>query len=184
MDKNNTYQKQRRDDDMQQWATADYVRRVSSSPRLKVREPVSPAALYNSRKPTILLVEDNVLIQKINRFYLLSLGCEVILANSGQEAIDLTHEKFDLVVLDIGLPDISGIEVAKHFRCSAYHAETPIIALTALSRDIIEPCFEVGMNEVVQKPLPIDEMYSLLYEYLPNYHSLLEDFWEQNQQKL
>ena len=182
MENNNTFRKNYKEDEMQQWATADYVRRVSTT-CLKVRDSASAGALYQVTKPKILLVEDNALIQKINRFYLLSLGCEVLLASSGQEAINQTGENFDLAVLDIGLPDISGIEVASHFRCSTQHSSTPIVALTALSRDIIEPCLEVGMNEVVQKPLPIREMYSILREYLPKYQRVLADHWEQNQQK-
>lgn len=181
MNKNNTMNRYQ-EDEMQQWATADYVRRVSTS-RLKVRDAGATTASYAAKKPIVLLVEDNVLIQKINRFYLLSLGCEVLLASSGSEAMKMADETFDLVVLDIGLPDVSGIEVAKHFRCSSNHANTPIIALTALSRDIIAPCYDVGMNEVVQKPLPIDEMYTILHEYLPKFHGLLEEYWEQNQQK-
>jgi CheY-like chemotaxis protein len=130
------------------------------------------------------LVEDNALIQKLNRFYLMSLGCEVRLASSGQMAIEMCSEGFDLVILDIGLPDMTGFEVAKRLRRSQYHTQTPIIALTALSFDIVPSAHAVGMDAVVQKPLLIDEMYSLLQQHLPSYGTLLEAYWDANQQRL
>lgn len=179
MDKNSVSRIDYAEEDIKQWAQADYARRSDyQTPVAMEQEVVSQV------KPIILLVEDNELIQKINRFYLLSLGCDVLLAKTGNDAINMLNECFDLVVLDIGLPDMSGIEVAKAIRQSESHGRTPIVALTALSRDIFTPCYAAGMNEVAQKPLPIEEMYSILHRFMPTHHEILEKYWHQNEQNL
>jgi len=179
MEEDSVAYEQYAEDEIQQWASADYARRAAN--HLQVRENIN-TAIETQTKPAILLVEDNELIQKINRFYLLSLGCEVLLAKTGKEALNYMRDHFDLVILDIGLPDMSGVDVAKDIRKSERHGRTPIVALTALSRDIFTPCYAAGMNEVTQKPLPIEEMYTILHRLLPNYQKVLEIYWMQNQQ--
>jgi CheY-like chemotaxis protein len=181
MEKNSVSYEKYAEDEIQQWASADYARRTNRPSDLEVYEQSKSQTTHT--KPIILLVEDNELIQKINRFYLLSLGCEVILAKTGREAIRMMHDNFDLVILDIGLPDISGIDVAKEIRKSERHGRTPIVALTALSRDIFTPCYAAGMNEVTQKPLPIEEMYTILHRLMPPHQKILENYWLQNRQK-
>ena len=103
--------------------------------------------------PKILLVEDTVQLQRINKHLLESMQCDVDLANTGQEAISLVSEDYDVVLLDIGLPDISGIDVCQQLRQSdAAYKNIPIIAVTA-DDEAKETCLAVGMNDFCLKPL-------------------------------
>lgn len=68
---------------------------------------------YFSTTPRILLVEDTPIIQKVNLHFLAQLGCEAELAGNGQEAITKLKQDYSLILLDIDLPDISGLQVAK-----------------------------------------------------------------------
>jgi len=78
----------------------------------------------------ILLVEDNLIAQRIGSFIINSFNDEVIIAATGAEAIKLAQEQlFDLIILDIGLPDIDGITIKETLRGTSN--STPIVGLTA-----------------------------------------------------
>lgn len=78
----------------------------------------------------ILLVEDNLIAQRIGSFIIKSAGDDVVVAGTGAEAIKLAREQlFNLIILDIGLPDIDGITIKETLR--ANNNNTPIIGLTA-----------------------------------------------------
>jgi two-component system aerobic respiration control sensor histidine kinase ArcB len=105
----------------------------------------------------ILLVEDNAVAAKVATLLLTRLGANVTPASTGKGAIEeATQKNYDLILLDIGLPDISGIEVAQKIR--AFEAEknrsTPIIALTAhVGKEEEQTYLDAGINEVLSKPL-------------------------------
>ncbi len=125
-------------------------------------------------KPKILLVEDDPLIQHIHMRFLELMNCEVIIANNGQQAIDFFAEKPALVLLDIGLPGMSGIEVCRILRHEEGEQRTPIIALTAFG-DIIEfECRAAGVDDFAVKPITSSELYNLLNRWLPHYHDTLK----------
>jgi two-component system aerobic respiration control sensor histidine kinase ArcB len=106
---------------------------------------------------SILLVEDNAVAAKVATLLLTRLGAKVTLAGTGKGAIEeATQKNYDLILLDIGLPDISGIEVAQKIR--EFEAEknksTPIIALTAhVGKEEEQTYLDAGINEVLSKPL-------------------------------
>jgi len=82
----------------------------------------------------VLIVEDNELNLKLYLYALRPLNAQILVARNGQEALDLIlSEKPDAVVLDIQLPGIGGLEVAKAVRANPDVAGTPIIAVTAYS---------------------------------------------------
>jgi CheY-like chemotaxis protein len=117
----------------------------------------------------ILVVED----AEINRFLVNSIlenwGCIVTETVNGLEAIDLlkTHE-FDLILMDIRMPVMDGIEASKHIRNELSLAEVPIIALTANAiQGEMERCQEAGMNDYLSKPYSQNELYKILLRYLP-----------------
>ncbi len=106
----------------------------------------------------VLLVEDNELVQKTTAFNLHSWGYgQVDIAGTGQDAIDkMFAQKYDLIYLDLGLPDISGQEVAKQVRKKpqSLNQDTLMVALTAhADKAIEEECKAVGINRVLLKPL-------------------------------
>ena len=116
----------------------------------------------------ILLVEDNPLNQKIVSFILNNRGHSIFVAQTGKEAI--THIKnttFDLIIMDLILPDINGLEVTKKIRKleQKENRKTPvrIIALTAntLENDR-EKCLQSGMNDYIEKPFNTEQFINLV----------------------
>lgn len=116
-----------------------------------------------SGKYKALLIEDNKIIQKIHKKYLEQLKYSVTLASTGVEALDyMRTDVFDLILMDIGLPDLNGFEVTMvHRTREKINAKRPafIIGLTAYSSEEIKHrCFEVGMDDVWVKPIRIEDM--------------------------
>jgi two-component system, OmpR family, aerobic respiration control sensor histidine kinase ArcB len=121
----------------------------------------------------ILLVEDDPLAQKIAKYIFEELGCQVEIATTGNLAVEKAKEhKYSLVLMDIGLPDISGYEAAKKIKASDKNVGkfTPIIALTAHA-DVQnkQQCFMSGMEDVLAKPIRPITARSLIEKY---YHNL------------
>lgn len=107
-------------------------------------------------EPKILLVEDNLINQRVTEHMLKELGCKITIASNGQEAINFFQEKqFDLILMDIGLPDMDGYEATKKIRSlEKPDEELPIIALTAYaSANDKQKCLDAGMNNVITKPI-------------------------------
>ena len=96
----------------------------------------------------ILLVEDNLLNQKIAKIMLEDLGCDVQVVSNGDEAIKLIEKNpCDLVFMDIGLPGKDGVAITKEIRKNPLHKSLPIIALTAhaLEQDI-QKCYQATIE--------------------------------------
>lgn len=103
-----------------------------------------------------LVVEDNLLIQRIHKRLLESLGCKVDIADSSQEALDLSQKNnYDIIFMDIGLPEISGVDVIKMIRHRKdASSKTYIVAVTGFSTDEEKKEFlEAGANDIAIKPM-------------------------------
>jgi two-component system, OmpR family, aerobic respiration control sensor histidine kinase ArcB len=102
----------------------------------------------------ILVVEDNATAALVVAGVLKRLGCVVDHAKTGNEAVEMAlNNSYDLIFMDIGLPDISGLTVTKKIRNFANdrNAQVPIVALTG-HVDKREVCTEVGMQDLILKP--------------------------------
>jgi len=103
----------------------------------------------------ILLVEDEL----INKFYMKRLlednNLFIETAENGQKAVDLAKiKKYDLILMDINMPVMSGIEAVQIIRAQSLNSQTPVIALTAHAmKDEIDKCREAGMDDFVTKPV-------------------------------
>jgi len=136
------------------------------------RETITPSlpAWQSSdkfNKINILVVEDDPIAQMSVRGTLEGKLCtNFALAKTGQEALNLiAKNKYDLIFMDLGLPDIIGTDVAKKIRET--DQETPIIALTAHDKpNIRDTCKSVGMNDFMVKPLDIIKAKTILQKYL------------------
>lgn len=106
----------------------------------------------------ILLVEDNLLNQKVIMFNLKKFKYNVVAVANGYDAIDTFKKNtFDLVLMDLMLPEMDGYQITQAFRKqekeTGVEKEVPIIAITANTLDNDrQRCFEVGMNEYLSKP--------------------------------
>jgi CheY-like chemotaxis protein len=110
---------------------------------------------------SILIVEDNQLNQRLMAKILEKAGFDFRIASNGKEALSMLREKdFGLILMDIRMPEMDGIEATWHIRNDDVYAndnKIPIIAVTA--HDDAEEkskCFQVGMNDYVTKPFNKD----------------------------
>ncbi|MGQ3889817.1 ATP-binding protein [Legionella sp. CNM-1927-20] len=127
--------------------------------------------LKNGDKPCILIVEDNAIALKTAETILKQASCQFQSAQNGARAIELFREyKFDLILLDIGLPDIYGNELTKIFRRieqEENQVSTPIIGLTAYSPANTEAVLlKAGMNKVITKPFRLAALNELLATFV------------------
>lgn len=126
----------------------------------------------SERPPRILMVEDNLIAQKVEQALMIALGCEVDTAESGEMAERLFEPgKYDIVLMDIGLQDTSGYIVAKKLREKEKDTEhhVPIIALTSYQADIVKyDCRDYFMNGVITKPLTKEQAQQIIDHYV--YH--------------
>ncbi len=135
-------------------ATAeDYL---STQPIKEVKEDSNG----NQLTADVLLVEDNMINQKVAMRLLEKAGCTVTVAVNGVEAIDqIQQASFDVVLMDCQMPVMDGLTATTKIR--EFDDNTPIIALTANAQDSDrEACMKVGMNDFVSKPFRPDTLLS------------------------
>lgn len=117
---------------------------------------------------TILYVEDNpgnrILIQRV----LMAEGYNIVFAENGTEAIEyITKNNFDMILMDINLPDIDGYTLTGKIRQYPNFADIPILALTAnVMKGDKEKSLEAGCNGYIQKPIDIDLLPGQIKQYL------------------
>jgi len=116
----------------------------------------------------ILVVEDNETNLYLIRFILEKNGYEVIEAKEGAAGVKLAiKEKPDLIIMDIQLPDINGLEATKRIRTSEADGDIPIIALTsfAMAGDR-EKALAAGCTAYIEKPINPDTFIAEIEKYL------------------
>jgi CheY-like chemotaxis protein len=118
----------------------------------------------------VLVVEDDVR----NVFALTSAlepkGMKVTIARNGREGLAALEKDpgIELVLMDVMMPEMDGLEATRAIRRQAKWAKLPIIALTAKAmKDDQERCLQAGANEYVPKPLDVDMLLSLLRMWIP-----------------
>ncbi|HAZ98870.1 MAG TPA: hybrid sensor histidine kinase/response regulator, partial [Halomonas sp.] len=107
---------------------------------------------------SLLLVEDNAVNRKVAVGLLSRLGCEVVCAESGRDALAMVQrQQVHLIFMDIQLPDIDGITVTQQLRAmGGWCSEVPIVAMTAGgAEDDRRRCLAAGMNDYITKPLSL-----------------------------
>ncbi|MCE3045436.1 response regulator [Legionella sp. 16cNR16C] len=119
----------------------------------------------------VLVVEDNVIAQTVAKSMLSALHCLVDIADTGRNALALWKANpYDLIFMDIGLPDLDGYEVTHAIRVQelAQKAHVPIIALTAHAGDENKKrCIDAGMNAVLTKPLTAKNCADMVNAFIP-----------------
>ncbi|RUR13892.1 PAS domain-containing sensor histidine kinase [Legionella sp. km772] len=141
-------------------------------PRVVIKESSAKNLKSSPKEESLhfLLVEDNVIALKVLESMLENQGHRFISATSGEEALELVKLNcFDLIITDIGLPGMSGTELANHIR----HEErsrncrpTPIVGLTGHAPESARPeCLNSGMNEVFRKPINSNSLQVMIEQY-------------------
>ena len=117
----------------------------------------------------ILLVEDNKVNQQIAISLLTEIGLNITVAENGLEALQkLQFDKFDLVLMDLQMPVMGGVEATRKIRAlPTDYADIPIVAMTAhAGKEHIDECLSVGMNAHSTKPIDLDELVHILTQWL------------------
>jgi two-component system sensor histidine kinase/response regulator len=113
----------------------------------------------------VLLVEDNIVNQKVAQRFLERLGCQVVVAGNGVECLtEWEQGGFDLVLMDVQMPIMDGYTATREIRDrEAGRRRTPIVALTANAMTgQLERCLEAGMDGLLTKPLAVDALQDVL----------------------
>lgn len=113
----------------------------------------------------VLLVEDNIVNQRVAQKLLERLGCRVTVVAEGIAALEtMRREAFDLVLMDCQIPDMDGLEITRRYRdCEQPAARLPIIALTAgEERDERSSCLSAGMDDFLGKPVSLEGLGFIL----------------------
>jgi CheY-like chemotaxis protein/anti-sigma regulatory factor (Ser/Thr protein kinase) len=128
-------------------------------------EPKYASGITTSKElGTILLAEDNLINSEMVSEYLLSRGYNVISAANGEEVLEKAIVSMPrLIVMDIQMPKMDGLEATRRLRSDPRFFSTPIIALTALAMPgDKERCLEAGVNEYLSKPVSLKLLVSII----------------------
>jgi CheY-like chemotaxis protein len=118
----------------------------------------------------ILLAEDNLINQKLVKKLLEKQGWQVTVANNGVEAVEwVGKDGFDLVLMDVQMPEMDGLEATKRIREQEKQTKKhiPIIALTAHAfEEDRKECLEIGMDAYTTKPIKVRELMGIIEQYV------------------
>jgi signal transduction histidine kinase/ActR/RegA family two-component response regulator len=117
---------------------------------------------------TVLVVEDNLVNQRLVEVILRKHGHEVVLAGSGREALEILESgvTFSVVLMDVQMPELDGLETTRLMRRDSRWQNLPVIAMTARAMEgDRESCLAAGMNAYVSKPIHATHLLSIVENF-------------------
>ncbi len=116
----------------------------------------------------ILLVEDNAINREVAIVLLASARLMVDTVENGREAVEKVRTAdYDLILMDVHMPEMDGLEAARMIRAMAGKADIPILAMTgAVYQGDRQACLEAGMNDFISKPINRQDMLSTIFKWL------------------
>jgi signal transduction histidine kinase len=114
----------------------------------------------------ILVAEDNKINQIVTKNLLNIIGYDCTIVENGFNALQMVKkEDFDLILMDLNMPYLNGTEATRRIR--EFNETTPIIALTAAElSEVQEECMEIGMNDIINKPLNKNDLKNIITKHL------------------
>jgi len=119
----------------------------------------------------ILVAEDNLINQKVLTGLLADSGIDIVIANDGQEALDILEKDDDflLILMDAHMPRVDGFEATRQIRANPKYSHILVVALSGdTAADDIKKMTEAGMQEQLEKPLRMETLYDVIYAYSGN----------------
>jgi two-component system sensor histidine kinase/response regulator len=151
----------------------DGIMLAMGRPRLEQAPVITRHTIQDIKKRLrILLAEDNIVNQKLAVMMLEKRGHHVTIASNGLEALEaLTKERFDLVLMDIQMPEMDGLEATRRIRSEEEEKEhIPIIAMTAHAmKGDRERCLAAGTDDYVSKPIKANELFAVIERIAEEY---------------
>jgi PAS domain S-box-containing protein len=116
----------------------------------------------------VLLAEDEPVSQEVGRALLEDVGLSVDVAEDGRQALELTRQnRYALILMDMQMPNLNGVEATKAIRADSLNTATPILAMTANAFDEDrEVCLAAGMSDHIAKPVDPDMFFDILLKWL------------------
>jgi PAS domain S-box-containing protein len=130
-------------------------------------EAADGAEAAGGRAPRVLVVDDNTLNRRLTAHLLHQAGAETTVAASAQECFEqLAAQKFDIVLMDVQMPVMDGLDATRHIRAQETAKGARPVPIVALTADAMvgdrERCLEAGMDDYLTKPLRRDELQRML----------------------
>jgi two-component system, sensor histidine kinase and response regulator len=134
-----------------------------------VTQTALPKTARWGRPLRVLVVEDNVVNQRVTMLMLTELGCHVDLAANGREAVEMIELlPFDMVFMDCEMPEMDGFEATREIRRLQGDKHLPIIAMTAYAlQGDRERCLAAGMDDYFSKPVKLEDFQAALERWGP-----------------
>jgi CheY-like chemotaxis protein len=125
-------------------------------------------------KIRILVVEDNSMSQKLASIMMHTWGYRCDVCDNGKAALEkLRSKKYDMVLMDIEMPEMDGLETTRYIR-NNMKLGLPVIATTAhISEEDRKDCLSAGMTDFIGKPIDEEELYNMVTNYL--YSTVVEN---------
>lgn len=140
--------------------------------RLREAAPAqSPAPVAQARRQfaaRVLVAEDNAVNQRVARRFLERLGCQVDVVDDGAQAVEAVERRdYDLVLMDMQMPNVDGLEATQRIRARYQPRRVPIVALTADAMvGTLERCLTAGMDDYLSKPLDAKRLEEVLDRFV------------------
>lgn len=117
---------------------------------------------------SLLLVEDNIMNQRVAKFTIEKWGAKLTIADRGAQAVELVaNNRYDLILMDIQMPEMNGIQATAKIR-KELKCDTPIMAMTAsVMQGERDNCVKAGMNDYISKPFNPQELNQKIWALLP-----------------
>jgi CheY-like chemotaxis protein len=140
---------------------------LAESPDVRQEPPAKMARPIHAR---VLVVDDNIVNQKMAVKMLEKLGCTIEVANNGLEAVERVEKStYDLVLMDCQMPEMDGYEATVKIRLHENSSKhTLIIAMTAYAmQGDRERCLKAGMDDYIAKPIKKESLFKMMEKWIP-----------------
>ncbi len=145
--------------------SSDEIKMLHVEPRIQ-REVSGDQNQIVQATGEILLAEDNENNQRLISLFIRKLGAKVVIANNGAEAVSMAMEgKYDLILMDMQMPVMDGIEAMRQLRARGYQGAIVSLTANAMQADV-DACMAAGCNEFLAKPIDREQFNQLVRRYL------------------